>query len=1149
MKNIRRSSSKSVGLRQRLLESKSSVDLDNDLINKKTSGRKMGTKIIIGLPIIMICLISCAFSQIISIDPALPERASNNGMGIVSIEWNYPYDKYTVKDYDLVIYFLGADGKSKKEFFSKPYNVGDEDKGQHSPLIGKYVWNVPKDQTEGYYQAELRINTEETGEVSGGAYWPFGVARITGSLHIFKFEDFNGDGTLDTGEKGLSGWEFKITTPENQDYSRITASDGWIRLDKLPVGEYRITEIVQPGYKATTQNPQQVTVSKDTVSAVEFGNKPLPTTLQIVKFHDFDRDGSQDENEPPLSGWEFSVQGPSSFTETTDSMGVIVKEVIPGSYTVREKPKSTEEWSATTPIEQTVTLKKGETRELKFGNWGIPPAKLTVINFEDLNGNGVYDPEEKGLPNWDFSIEGKESFKDRTGPDGSITHVVKSGTYTAKETLNPGWISTTRAEQSAILASGEEKTLYFGNRGPQLIYKFEDSNANKALDPGERGLAGWTFDIKGPVTTIRTTDFNGQININDLPAGKYVVTERQTDPSYYSTTSASLNVTVPGPSVYFGNDRYRTLKVFKFNDINRNEVYDQNESGLANFEFQVSGVADPNLTDSKGVTTFKVKANRKYIVSESLRVGWLNSTPLVVEVLIDPGKDVTEVLFGDYRYPDLIIEPTKTVIAVHAFNDSNHNGELDASESGLPNREIRISDINDTSSTYESIVTDKNGDAEFICPSAGTYWVEQVLPSDWCSNGDIAKDVMVQEGGRANENFGSYPCIFDNCSYRYKPPWRAITLSLEDENLVVKKTVNPYVLSMADHDMVKGTLINYTITVCAKPKIGPTDLVLAIDTSGSVIEDNKAALTDISRGISGFVESMKKSQNANLRIGLVSWDRDIDEIVKPTLNYDDVANASTRLSANFQELTMYHVGMNGSLAAFDAAPREDARKVIVFVTDARNEYEPFLGMPDPAKYTVYVLLMGPPQVGETYEMLIDSANRNNGRLIKVNSSSEIASALRSLTQTSLVATGSVNDIKVVDTLPSYLRPMNNGTKPGIIIKNSDGVEWKTTSLAWSIPSLQYGDCWSTTFSTVFCWKLQANVFTPDDSTKATSQVDYADPDKAGRRVVRLPEGTIWILSAKETEKEEPSAPGIGALAGLVGLIGAACILRRRSGER
>jgi hypothetical protein len=101
---------------------------------------------------------------------------------------------------------------------------------------------------------------------------------------------------------------------------------------------------------------------------------------------------------------------------------------------------------------------------------------------------------------------------------------------------------------------------------------------------------------------------------------------------------------VPGSGVYFGNDMYRTLKIFKYEDANNNGIYDQNEIPLAGREFQIGD--NSVFTDNNGTATFKVKANNEYVVSESIQPGWINTTPREVGVLIDPVQDLTEARLG-----------------------------------------------------------------------------------------------------------------------------------------------------------------------------------------------------------------------------------------------------------------------------------------------------------------------------------------------------------------------------------------------------------------------------------------------------------------------------------------------------------------------
>lgn len=1089
---------------------------------------------------ILFVFVMGAVADIIYADPALPKAVPNNGTGEVTVTWDYPYESYTVSDYNLVI---TLDGQTVE---SKNYLVNDKRKGENSPLKDRYVWIVPKDAKVGRYQAELQIMTEEAGKVHMGIYVKFDVSEV-GTLVVSKYVDRNGNGKRDLGEGGLAGCKFKIITPTNENYTFTTDADGINTISGIATGTYKIIEIEQPGYRIT-EHSDSVYVGKDAVANAVFGNQPILPVLTVIAFEDRNQNGKLDAGEPPLPGWQFSAVGPVSFSNTSDSKGKVSTELEPGTYTVtmHMEPK----WIAKTPIEQRVELNLGDRKELYFGSYRPPPGDLNIVMFEDKNRNGIKDAGEAGIPGWEFRLDGPESFKDATNSTGGIFWQPNEGTYTITASPRPGWIFTTASEKRAVLKSGSSQTIYFGCIGPQNIICYHDKNVNGRLDEGEPKLAGWSFDIKdanGHLIATRSTDDEGLIGINDLPSGSCMVTERLSSDLWYNTTPISMVVEAPGPDVAFGNDMYRTLRVFKFNDVNRNKLFDENESALSGWEFQVDGQVA--VTDSSGIAEFKVRANREYLVSESLvssqvRDGWQNTTELNMKVLIEPDDKLKYIRFGNYKKP-IITETSEPKLRIIAFNDSNSDGSRGSNEEMLSNIGFRITNIDRRFASTDSVSTDANGTAQYLCPSEGNYTVELQLPANWCSTKPIIVTESLRKGDSKTLEFGLNACIPSNCSYRYPPEKTNMTFRLEDENLIVRKSIDPWVLTPEDHNMANGGRINYTITVSSKPRIGQADLVLAVDTSGSIIESDYSALARIDEGITSFVELMQRSARSGLRIGLISWDSDIDESVLPTDKYTDVINASHRLRANSQELTMYHVGMNGSIAALEADPRNDAKKVMVFITDARNEYEPFENLPDP-DVSIYVLLIGGVQMNDTYQMLWDLADSYNGRLFRVDSSQDIVSALNSIGSESLLAQGSIKDIEIKDTLPSYLRPMDSGSPKGNVTNNMDGINWNTTTLSWRVPALNNGDSWSATFPTVFCWKLQSNVVLSEKGRSDTSMVSYADPDSGDKRSIRLPEVTIWLENTRSKPVEVPkkSTPGLGSLLTLL-VIGTAGYLIRR----
>jgi uncharacterized repeat protein (TIGR01451 family) len=108
-------------------------------------------------------------------------------------------------------------------------------------------------------------------------------------------------------------------------------------------------------------------------------------------------------------------------------------------------------------------------------------AKLCVTKFHDLDGDGVQDLGEPGLPGWTFTVSGGVGTI-TTGPQGSFCSVVPApGTYTASEQGQPGWTPTTPNPQQATVSPGQSVTLSFGNK--KADDKKCDLTIQKTVDP------------------------------------------------------------------------------------------------------------------------------------------------------------------------------------------------------------------------------------------------------------------------------------------------------------------------------------------------------------------------------------------------------------------------------------------------------------------------------------------------------------------------------------------------------------------------------------------------------------------------------------------------------------------------------------------
>src|SRR5207244_1543918 len=107
----------------------------------------------------------------------------------------------------------------------------------------------------------------------------FQLATITGT----KFNDTNGNGTLDSGEPGLANVTIFLDTNGNNtldtgETSTTTDSSGIYSFPNLGPGTYKVREVVPSGWTQTTSNPSDITLASGTnVNSVNFGNFQLVT--------------------------------------------------------------------------------------------------------------------------------------------------------------------------------------------------------------------------------------------------------------------------------------------------------------------------------------------------------------------------------------------------------------------------------------------------------------------------------------------------------------------------------------------------------------------------------------------------------------------------------------------------------------------------------------------------------------------------------------------------------------------------------------------------------------------------------------------------------------------------------------------------------
>lgn len=224
-----------------------------------------------------------------------------------------------------------------------------------------------------------------------------------------------------------------------------------------------------------------------------------PGSIQIRKYNDVNRSGQNDQNEPLLSGWSFTVTrgGSTVGTYTTGADGTVtVTSLAPGGYTVTEQMQAG--WVSTSPggaqPSLEVTVASQQTSLAVFGNAPVlvpstvqAAGKIYVIKYNDLDRSGTRDAGEPGLGGVNFSVRDQNGSERQvtTGADGvAIADALPVGQYVVTETLQTGWTSTdpggAAPSRTVLLESNDSvATATFGN-APVVLLPSTSSDGNAA---------------------------------------------------------------------------------------------------------------------------------------------------------------------------------------------------------------------------------------------------------------------------------------------------------------------------------------------------------------------------------------------------------------------------------------------------------------------------------------------------------------------------------------------------------------------------------------------------------------------------------------------------------------------------------------------
>jgi hypothetical protein len=205
------------------------------------------------------------------------------------------------------------------------------------------------------------------------------------------------------------------------------------------------------------------------------------------------------------------------------------------------------------------------------------PGTISGHKFEDMNGDGNWDPGEGGVPNWTVSLyndangdgiaqPGELVGNTTTDFDGGYSFTgLAAGDYLVVEGAIPGWLNTspTLIEVDDLDAgeTSENNDFFNALAGSITGHKYNDLDGDGNLDPGEPGLAGWTITLfkDGVEVATAITGPDGWYSFAGLLPGNYTTVETLQD-GWEQTLGSSPETLTSAEHDIEGNDFLNTME-------------------------------------------------------------------------------------------------------------------------------------------------------------------------------------------------------------------------------------------------------------------------------------------------------------------------------------------------------------------------------------------------------------------------------------------------------------------------------------------------------------------------------------------------------------------------------------------------------------
>ena len=423
---------------------------------------------------------------------------------------------------------------------------------------------------------------------------------VKGTIGDFVWNDLNGNGCQDSGEPGINDVIVNLRYASNNTLVATTltgpsggfASDGEYHFYVSP-GDYYVEVIKPSGWTFTQKDICNDAIDSDanlngktdtftlhpgeSIDTIDIGLYMERAEIGDFVWNDLNGNGLQDSGEPGINNVKVELyKSDHTYVATTwtNSNGEYkFDNLLPGDYYLKFYTPSSYFFTTqnagndaidsdanNTGITSVTTLTAGEVDH----TWDCGmyrKGKIGDFVWNDLNGNGLQDSGEAGVPNVLVKLYhwgGGFIEQTLTNSNGKYEFNMAPGDYYVKFTLN-GYDKFTKLNQGndyvdsdaysdgktdkITITSGEEEMKWdaglikYASIGD---FVWNDLNGNGLQDSGEAGMAGIEVKLYGTGGFIKntTTDGNGNYLFNDILPGQYYLVFSKPEGYFFSPKNA-----------------------------------------------------------------------------------------------------------------------------------------------------------------------------------------------------------------------------------------------------------------------------------------------------------------------------------------------------------------------------------------------------------------------------------------------------------------------------------------------------------------------------------------------------------------------------------------------------------------------------------